>query len=128
MTSRQGRGLGKGRCRPPIRRKQTEEHSHHDIEIHDNEDHVSHIEHEEHVSNAESGHEERLTLEPEVRKIIAEEVGLVLQATLPAALASALKESNKDNPRGNPNDGRRRNNESDSDSDVGPRYGCSYNH
>ncbi|KAI3797399.1 hypothetical protein L1987_32656 [Smallanthus sonchifolius] len=109
MVSTRGRGRGRGRGRPPVNRRQIEEHSH--VEIHENEEHVSNVgpDHEEHVSHAESIHEERLTLEPEVRATIVEEVGIVLQATLPADLATTLKESNKDNPRGNPHGGRRRN-------------------
>ncbi|KAI3814061.1 hypothetical protein L1987_18803 [Smallanthus sonchifolius] len=81
--------------------------------------------HEEHMSPADS-EPERFTLEPTVRTTIAEEVGLVLQATIPDALTKALKESTNDlkellkegNSREIPHRGRRRHYESDSDSDV----------
>ncbi|KAI3813985.1 hypothetical protein L1987_18723 [Smallanthus sonchifolius] len=78
MASNRGTGHGRGRGRPPINRRQTEEHSH--TEIQENEGHVSHAEskNEEHVSHTDSRHEERFTLEPDVRKAMVEEVGLVL--------------------------------------------------
>ncbi|KAI3797341.1 hypothetical protein L1987_32597 [Smallanthus sonchifolius] len=55
MAGARGGGRGRGRGRPPINRRQTEEHSHQDTEIHVNDDHLSHAEteHEEHESKDE---------------------------------------------------------------------------
>ncbi|KAI3821337.1 hypothetical protein L1987_08903 [Smallanthus sonchifolius] len=77
-------------------------------------------EHEEHMSHNEP---EQFTQEPTVREAIAEEVGLVLQATLPNVLSKALQDSknelkellNEGNPGDNPNKVRRRHYESECD-------------